>query len=79
MNIMEYRQSGIIEDYCLGLLSEDEMREVAKNAKDHGEIRKAIEEFEAALKRYAKDWVMNIVTSKNKTSFPEGNSVTDAG
>jgi hypothetical protein len=73
MNIKEYTNSGIIEDYCLGLLGPDEMWLVAKNANYYKEIKKAIEEFEMALKRYAEDWTMNDETGIKKNSLPNEN------
>lgn len=53
MKVMEYIESGIIEDYCLGLLKPAEMQAVANNAEEHEEIRKAIATYEDALVKYA--------------------------
>ncbi len=55
MNLKEYLNSGIIEDYCLGVLQPDEMRIVARNAERYEEVKDAIEAYEATLKRYAED------------------------
>lgn len=53
MNLKEYLSSGIIEDYCLGVLNPDEMRTVALNAERYKEVKDTIETYEAALKKYA--------------------------
>ena len=73
MNIREYKNSGIIEDYCLGLLGPAEMSAVAKNAMYYKEIKTAIEEFEMALKKYAEEWIMNDETGEKTNSFPYEN------
>jgi anti-sigma-K factor RskA len=64
MNIQEYINSGIIEDYCLGVLSPEERQAVAQNAMLYPEIQTAIEENELALKRYVED------TSVDKQTNP---------
>lgn len=64
MNVQAYINSGIIEDYCLGVLSPEERRSVAQNALLYEEIQAAIEENELALKRYVED------TSVNKETKP---------
>jgi hypothetical protein len=78
MNMKEYTKSGIIEDYCLGLLNPDEMRSVAKNALYYKEIKTAIEEFELTLKRYAEDWAVHDETGKRKNDFP-GENISQEG
>jgi anti-sigma-K factor RskA len=55
MNIEEYINSGVIEDYCLGVLNPEEQQSVAQNAVRYAEIRTAIEENEDALKRFVED------------------------
>jgi anti-sigma-K factor RskA len=55
MNIAEYINSGVIEDYCLGVLNPEERQSVAQNAVRHAEAQTAIEENELALKRYVED------------------------
>ncbi len=64
MNVQEYINSGIIEDYCLGVLSPEERQSVAQNALLYAEIQTAIEENELALKRYVED------TSLDKQANP---------
>jgi anti-sigma-K factor RskA len=53
MDLEKYLSSGIIEDYCLGVLSPEEAQEVAQNAKQFPEIEKTISEIEEVLKKYA--------------------------
>jgi anti-sigma-K factor RskA len=55
MNLKEYLRSGIIEDYCLGVLNPDEMRNVARNAERYQEVKDTIENYESILKEYAED------------------------
>jgi anti-sigma-K factor RskA len=55
MNIAEYINSGVIEDYCLGVLNPEEQQCVAQNAARYAEIQRAIEENEDALKRFVED------------------------
>jgi anti-sigma-K factor RskA len=55
MNVQAYINSGIIEDYCLGVLSPEEQRSVAQNALLYEDIQAAIEENELALKQYVED------------------------
>jgi hypothetical protein len=55
MNLEEYMNSGIIEDYCLGVLNPEHRQSVAQNALIYEEIQTAIEETEYALKRYVED------------------------
>jgi anti-sigma-K factor RskA len=55
MDLKEYLSSGIIEDYCLGVLNPDEMRNVARNAERYQEVKDTIEIYEETLKKYAED------------------------
>lgn len=55
MNLEEYINSGIIEDYCLGVLNPEQRQSVAQNALLYADIQAAIEENELALKRYVED------------------------
>jgi anti-sigma-K factor RskA len=52
MDLEKYLCSGVIEDYCLGVLSPEETQEVAQNAKQFPEIEEAIREVEEVLKKY---------------------------
>jgi len=53
MSLKDYIHSGMIEDYCLGLLTPEEMEDVAKQANIHPEIKERINEYQSALKQYA--------------------------
>jgi mannose-6-phosphate isomerase-like protein (cupin superfamily) len=53
MSLKDYIDSGMIEDYCLGLLTPDEMEEVTKQANIHPEIKERINEYQSVLKQYA--------------------------
>lgn len=55
MDLEKYLSSGVIEDYCLGVLSPEETQEVSQNAKQFPEIEEAISEVEEVLKRYTTD------------------------
>jgi anti-sigma-K factor RskA len=55
MDLKEYLNSGIIEDYCLGVLNSDDMRNVARNAERYQEVKDTIEMYESVLKKYAED------------------------
>ena len=59
MNVQEYINSGIIEDYCLGALTPEEMKGVAQQAALYHEIKNEIDEYESALKDYAAEFVLN--------------------
>ena len=52
MDLEKYLSSGVIEDYCLGVLSPEEAQEVAQNAEQFPEIKEAIREVEGILKKY---------------------------
>ncbi|MFN0031410.1 MAG: anti-sigma factor domain-containing protein [Flavobacteriales bacterium] len=53
MNIKEYIESGILEQYAMGLCSADEMRNVQRMAAEYAEVRLALLETEVLLKQYA--------------------------
>lgn len=53
MNIKEYISSGILEDYVMGLVSEQDAREVERMAELHPEIREEIKTIQTALENYA--------------------------
>jgi anti-sigma-K factor RskA len=55
MDLEKYLSSGVIEDYCLGVLSPEEAQEVVRNAKQFPEIKEAIREVEEVLKNYTTD------------------------
>jgi mannose-6-phosphate isomerase-like protein (cupin superfamily) len=53
MDMQEYISSGIIEDFCLGFLNEDESKAVLQKAQQHPEIKREIDTFMFALEQYA--------------------------
>ena len=53
MNVQEYLASGILQDYCLGILTNEEMQQVEANAKIHPAIQQQILENTRALETYA--------------------------
>jgi hypothetical protein len=55
MNIDEYINSGIIEDYCLGVLSPIEMQAVVRNSECYPAVKDAIDASEEVLKKYAEN------------------------
>jgi len=54
MNINEYISSGILEQYVIGMLTEEERLVVEKNAEQYPEIRAELDAIELAMERYAK-------------------------
>src|SRR5690242_3785438 len=55
MDLNAYITSGIIEDYCLGILSQEESNDVLQQAQLHPEIQQAITDCIRSLKEYAID------------------------
>lgn len=55
MDTQAYIESGIIESYVLGLASAEEAAEVAAFSMQYPEIKKAIDEFEALMEKFAFD------------------------
>ncbi len=53
MNIEDYIASGILEQYCLGLTSEEESREVEHMASKHPEVRELLHELCEGIEAYA--------------------------
>lgn len=53
MNTSEYIRSGILEDYCMGLLSPVEMAEVDRLCVQYPAIHAALEENMGVLQKYA--------------------------
>ena len=63
MDIKKYIESGVLEHYLLGLLSESEAREVERLASEYPEIRKELDSLEVSLENFAQ---------ANATKMPEG-------
>ena len=59
MNVEEYINSGVIEDYCLGGLNPFEMQKVKHLATIYQEINEAIGFAESVLIKYAEDLDIN--------------------
>ena len=55
MKVVEYISSGVIEDYCLGVLNAFEMQKVRQLAGNYQEIYDAIAFTESVLIKYAED------------------------
>jgi len=55
MSVKEYISSGILEQYVLGAVTQEEAREVQRMAATHVEVRKEIEEISKALEQHAMD------------------------
>ena len=53
MDIQEYIASGVIESYVLGVADAAEGAEVERLMKEYSEVKKAIDDFSAALEDYA--------------------------
>lgn len=53
--MVEYINSGVIEDYCLGVLNAFEMQKVRQLASKFQEINEAIVFAESVLIKYAED------------------------
>ncbi|HLK29536.1 MAG TPA: cupin domain-containing protein [Puia sp.] len=68
MDIKAYIESGIIQDYCLGILSSSENAEVEKNASLHTEVKNEIEAYQKALEKYSMSFAQNVPANlKSKT------------
>ncbi len=59
MDTREYIESGIIEQYVLGLTSVDETADVEAMASKHNEIKQAILDFEMIVEQQAKENVIH--------------------
>lgn len=55
MKVVEYINSGVIEDYCLGVLNAFEMQKIKQLASKYQEINEAIVFAESVLIKYAED------------------------
>lgn len=56
MDIQTYLETGILQDYCLGFLSEAQMKEVDLKATVYPELQKEILAFQRTLELYAMDF-----------------------
>jgi SRSO17 transposase len=53
MNIDEYINSGILMDYCLGLLAEEDMKKVEQLSKEYPKIATELKLLQNGLENYA--------------------------
>ena len=53
LNIKEYIESGVLELYVMGKLSEAENREVEQNIAQYPEVKAEVDAIEAAIEEYA--------------------------
>jgi hypothetical protein len=53
VNVDDYIKSGVLQDYCLGFLSDEEARNVEALCKIHPEIAGELELLRMALEQYA--------------------------
>lgn len=55
MDVIDYIKSGILQDYCLGLLSAAEKEEVEAICHAYPEIDQELQSLRLAIERYAAD------------------------
>lgn len=81
MDIQKYIASGILENYVLGLISEEERREVEANVQLYPKIKAEIAAIEDTLRSYAKTKAMPMPKglSKQINAHIANLSVSDAG
>ncbi len=53
MNIDDYITSGILQNYCFGLLTKEEERKVEKICTDYPKVARELQLFRNALKEYS--------------------------
>jgi mannose-6-phosphate isomerase-like protein (cupin superfamily) len=56
MDVKAYKDSGVIQDYCLGLLGKEEMQQVEQYAAQYPELQEEINSYQQALEGYAMDF-----------------------
>jgi mannose-6-phosphate isomerase-like protein (cupin superfamily) len=69
MDIQAYIESGVLQDYCLGILTEAEGLEVEQYVSVYPEIKKELRAYQQALEQYAIDFAArtNVADVKTKT------------
>ena len=60
MNEQGYIQSGIVQDYCLGLLGPEEMLQVEQQAAAYPAVRAELEACRQALEQYVRSLAMPV-------------------
>ncbi len=81
MNIKEYIESGILENYVLGLVSDMEIQEVEQNLLQYPELKSEVNQIEDALAIYAQSkaipmpvgYAQTIQFNKTLLGFEDGN------
>ncbi|MDB5001897.1 MAG: hypothetical protein JWQ34_122 [Mucilaginibacter sp.] len=73
MQIQEYINSGILEQYCLGLLTPSEQEAVLAMSALYPEVKKDLEEIELAMQRLA---LNNAITPKAELKQQIANLIT---
>ncbi len=58
MDLRKYIQSGILENYVLGLISEMETKEVERNLNQYPQLKKELNQIENTLAFFAKSKAM---------------------
>ncbi len=53
MNAGDYITSGILQDYCLGLLTQEEERKVEEMCHEHPQVTEELQLLRQALEKYA--------------------------
>jgi len=75
INIKNYLESGVIENYCLGLASPKEVERMFELGQQHPEIRSHVDECQKAMEAYVKSFETKIPLSCKESIL---NSIIDA-
>src|SRR6266700_1523861 len=59
MNLSEYIESGVLQEYCLGLLTDKEKSAVEENCRQYPAIKSELEAFQSSLQDYVSDFNMH--------------------
>lgn len=78
MDLQAYIKSGIIEDYCLGVLPTEESKKVAQMAMDFPEIKQEVDAYTEALGQYGANAAQfSAAKAKNKIFSTITNLITE--
>lgn len=80
-NIQEYIESGILEQYALGLTSPEENMQIAQYLNQYPELQTELIQIESALEKYARQYdkpmpqalknkILDTIQSKNPSQYP---------
>ena len=78
MNIQEYINSGVLELYVAGALTEKEMVEATRNVNQHLELKSEVERLENAFMTYAKLHAPPISPALKASLLQTGQSISSA-